>query len=296
MEDDELRDGSVSEQEVCFLQDVARVKTALQRLHTKLGRPGVEEMSQVLKRGGSSSCQLRRHDECIVAPVLKTCNSNSRGQQLVDKCWTLIIASVWTSWVCIARRNPLYDKASVKRLNSQTNTPVSVNSTSHQTRTTRTFFSWALRMTQVISLVHNTVILGPRCHVTPWYWWACFLVFPLHISFLFVFLFIRSRIESKSHCRSTQRRVWLNDWISNTDYQFNIGLTRRIPRRSSIRWTITRKEYHWMFQCRSHIKNPEAAAASQQLTQLRRCLIPTESAFVNENETMFLKQVCFLIQ
>ena len=86
MEDDELRDGSVSEQEVCFLQDVARVKRALQRLHTKLGRPGVEEMSQVLKRGGSSSCQLRRHDECIVASALRTWNSNSRGQQLVDKC------------------------------------------------------------------------------------------------------------------------------------------------------------------------------------------------------------------
>ena len=33
------------------------------------------------------------------------------------------------------------------------------NSTSHQTRTTRTFFSWALRMTQVISFVLKTVIL-----------------------------------------------------------------------------------------------------------------------------------------
>ena len=115
MDDREQRDGSVSEQEVCFLQNVARVKRALQRLHTKLGRPGVEEMSQVLKRGGSSSCQLRRHDECIVASVLKTCNSNSRGQQLGDKCWTLIITSVWTSWVCIAGETQ-QDQWNVQRL------------------------------------------------------------------------------------------------------------------------------------------------------------------------------------
>ena len=98
------------------------------------------------------------------------------------------------------------------------------NSTSHQTRTTRTFFTWALRMAQVISHVHKSVIFGPRCHVTPWYWWACFLVLLLHISFLFVFLFIRCRIDSNSHCHSSQRRVWLVDWISNTDYQPNIGL------------------------------------------------------------------------
>ena len=57
-----------------------------------------------------------------------------------------------------------------------------------------------------------------------WNWWACFLVFLLHITFLFVFLFTRSRIESNSHCRSIQRRVWLVNCISNTDYQFNIGL------------------------------------------------------------------------
>ena len=65
---------------------------------------------------------------------------------------------------------------------------------------------------------------GPRYRVARWYWRACFLVFLLHISFLFDFLFIRSRIESNSHCRSTQRRVRLIDWISNTDYQSNIDL------------------------------------------------------------------------
>ena len=65
-----------------------------------------------------------------------------------------------------ARRNPLYDKQSEKRVNSQTNTPVSVNSTSHQTHATRTFFSSALRRAQVISLVHQTVIFGfaLSCH------------------------------------------------------------------------------------------------------------------------------------
>ena len=44
-----------------------------------------------------------------------------------------------------------------------------------------------------------------------------------------------------------------------------------------------------MFQSRSRIKNPEAAVVSQKLARFRRCLIPTESAFDNESETMFLK-------
>ena len=115
-------------------------------------------------------------------------------------------------------------QASTKKSGARQSIREATNSTSHQTGTTRTFFSWALRMTQVISLVHKTVILSSRCHVTPWYWWACFLVFLLHISFLFDFLFIRSRIESNSHCRSTHRRVRLIDWISNTNYQSNIDL------------------------------------------------------------------------
>ena len=41
-----------------------------------------------------------------------------------------------------------------------------MNCTSHQTHTTRTFFSWALRRAQVISLVHQTVIfdITLSCH------------------------------------------------------------------------------------------------------------------------------------
>ena len=115
-------------------------------------------------------------------------------------------------------------QVSTKRSVTRQSIREATNSASHQTGTTRTFVSWALRMTQVKSLVHKTVILSPRCHVTPWYWWACFLVLLLHISFLFVFLFIRCRIESNSHCHSSQRRVWLADWISNTDHQSNIDL------------------------------------------------------------------------
>ena len=197
------------------------------------------------------------------------------------------------------RRNPLHDKASEKRLNSQANTPVSVNSASHQTRTTRTFFSWALRMAQVISHVHKSVIFGPRCHVTPWYWWACFLVFLLHISFLFVFLFIRSRIESNSHCRSTQRRVWLVDWISNTDYQLNIGLNHETNSTTMIFDQVDNYQERASLSVSEQIPYQKSRSSSRKSAA---STVPTifwfrqKSAFDIESETMFLKQVCFLIR
>ena len=43
------------------------------------------------------------------------------------------------------------------------------------------------------------------------------------------------------------------------------------------------------------MKNPEAAAASQQLARYRRCLVPVQAtALGNHSETVFLRQVCIL--
>ena len=43
------------------------------------------------------------------------------------------------------------------------------------------------------------------------------------------------------------------------------------------------------------MKNPEAAAASQQLARYRRCLVLVQAtALGNHSETVFLRQVCFL--
>ena len=43
------------------------------------------------------------------------------------------------------------------------------------------------------------------------------------------------------------------------------------------------------------MKNPEAAAASQQLARYRQCLVPVQpTALGNHSETVFLRQVCFL--
>ena len=73
------------------------------------------------------------------------------------------------------------------------------------------------------------------------------------------------------------------------------GYILRIPPRSSTRRTITKKMHHWVFQSRSRMKNPEAAAASQQLARYRRCLVLVQAtAFGNHSETVFLRQVCFL--
>ena len=72
------------------------------------------------------------------------------------------------------------------------------------------------------------------------------------------------------------------------------GYIPRIPPRSSTRRTITKKMHHWVFQSRSRMKNPEAAA-SQQLARYRRCLVPVQpTALGNHSETVFLRQVCFL--
>ena len=73
------------------------------------------------------------------------------------------------------------------------------------------------------------------------------------------------------------------------------GYIPRIPPRSSTRRTITKKKHHWAFQSRSRMKNPEAAAASQQLARYRRCLVLVQAtALGNHYETVFLRQVCFL--
>ena len=73
------------------------------------------------------------------------------------------------------------------------------------------------------------------------------------------------------------------------------GYIPRIPPRSSTRRTITKKMHHWVFQSRSRMKNPEAAAASQQLARYRRCLVLVQApALGNHSETVFLRQVCFL--
>ena len=73
------------------------------------------------------------------------------------------------------------------------------------------------------------------------------------------------------------------------------GYIPRIPPRSSTRRTITKKKHHWVFQSRSRMKNPEAAAASQQLARYRRCLVLVQAtALGNHSETVFLRQVCFL--
>ena len=98
------------------------------------------------------------------------------------------------------------------------------NSTSHQTRTTRTFFSWALRMTQVISLVHKTVIFRPLCHVTPGIDERAFSSFcfisPCSL-FSFLFVLVSSRIPTVARFRGES--VW-----STADHQFNIGLNHEI--------------------------------------------------------------------
>ena len=73
------------------------------------------------------------------------------------------------------------------------------------------------------------------------------------------------------------------------------GYIPRIPPRSSTRRTITKKKHHWVFQSRSRMKDPEAAAASQQLARYRRCLVLVQAtALGNHSETVFLRQVCFL--
>ena len=73
------------------------------------------------------------------------------------------------------------------------------------------------------------------------------------------------------------------------------GYIPRIPPRSSTRRTITKKKHHWVFQSRSRMKNPEAAAASQQLARYWRCLVLVQAtALGNHSETVFLRQVCFL--
>ena len=88
-----------------------------------------------------------------------------------------------------------------------------VNSASHQTRTTLTFFSClchtaVMRTSHASSLVRRIVILGPRCHVTLCRRWVCVLFILLHTSVLVVPLFIRLVTELNYHCRSAQRRVW----------------------------------------------------------------------------------------
>ena len=76
---------------------------------------------------------------------------------------------------------------------------------------------------------------------------------------------------------------------------FSEGYIPRIPPRSSTRRTITKKKHHWVFQSRSRMKNPEAAAASKQLARYWRCLVPVQAtALGNHSETVFLRQVCFL--
>ena len=53
--------------------------------------------------------------------------------------------------------------------------------------------------------------------------------------------------------------------------------------------------HHWVFQSRSRMKNPEAAAASQQLARYWRCVVLVQAtALGNHSETVFLRQVCFL--
>ena len=120
----------------------------------------------------------------------------------------------------------------------------------------------------------------------------------------------------QSRCRSTHQRrsrhlekvtrcshAWLLQNLSlrlSSWVRFRLipsvseGYIPRIPPRSSTRRTITKKKHHWVFQSRSRMKNPEAAAASQQLARYRRCLVLVQAtALGNHSETVFLRQVCF---
>ena len=112
---------------------------------------------------------------------------------------------------------------------------VRVNSASHQTRTTRTFFSCLchtalMRTSHGSSLVHKIVIWGPRCHVTLWHKWVCVLFILLHTFALAVPLFIRHVTEPNYHCRSAQREVWPNRRL---DLKHILPLTGSMPSRTS---------------------------------------------------------------
>ena len=88
MEDEEQRDGSVAEHEGQSKQDLERMKKALMKLHTNMGHPGVKEMVRVMKHVVRRSWQYKRHDECVVMSVLKTCNESFPDWRSLAKCWT----------------------------------------------------------------------------------------------------------------------------------------------------------------------------------------------------------------
>ena len=65
------------------------------------------------------------------------------------------------------------------------------------------------------------------------------------------------------------------------------GYIPRIPPRSSTRRTITKKMHHWVFQSRSRMKNPEAAAVKSAAGTVWRCLILVQAtALGNHSETV----------
>ena len=181
-----------------------------------------------------------------------------------------------------ARRNPLHDKASEKR---RTAHPIRRAYHAHCSRE-----HFARHKSSVLCI--KTVIFDPRYHVIPWYWWACFLVFLLQISFLFNFLFIRSRIESNSHCRSSKRRVWLSDGISITDYQIH----HRSQNHETDSTTIFDQVNYYQERASlsvseqiPHHKFRSSSRKSAASTDPDRYLVPIQSTFDNESEIIFLQ-------
>ena len=74
------------------------------------------------------------------------------------------------------------------------------------------------------------------------------------------------------------------------------GYIPRIPPRSSTRRTITKKMHHWVFQSRSRMKNPEAAAASQQLARYRRCLVLVQATALGNHSENCVSETSLLSQ
>ena len=186
-----------------------------------------------------------------------------------------------------ARRNPLHDKASGsddQYISSDAhNTHIFLVSTSHDSShkaCAQNSHSWS-------AFSCHSLVLMRRAFSS-----FCFTSPSSLFSFSFVVVSGRiptvARVRGESDCPTGSQTQIISPTL--------VSFTRRIPKRSSTRWTITRKEHHWVFQSRSRIKKPEPAVVSQQLARYRRCLVPTERAFDNEGETMFLNEVCFLIQ
>ena len=103
--------------------------------------------------------------------------------------------------------------------------------------------------------------------------------------------------QSNSHCRSIQRRVWLIDYISNTDYQCNMGLNHETESKTifeqmdNFQERVSLSVSQQIPYQKSRSSSPKSKAST-----ISTVWIITESTFDNESETLFLKQVCILIR